>query len=707
MSSISEHLETLKTAIYGNEMRTAIVGAIEILNNALSSGDQGTGSGGNDTAECTGATEEQLKQIQSNTNAIAKLEAEATASIKGIENRLTVLENAGGNTGENTGTTSTTPNTICTFNEAYVAWCNGEKFPVTFFGNSTFYGTNTSGDGYTFCDILQALLRQECGANATIYKVASPGATSTHAVGTFNTYFGADGDYADTKMIGIGYGINERLTCTTYDEYYHTVYNNLKTLINKCFNSNIQPFLLTSQATMECGVQTTLASTYPLRDSTTINVCANTAKKDLAREYNIPLLDLNKYTSLFMYNSNVDINDIISDRLHFGDIGHKYEAGYLFYEMVSRVIPINSDKKQVISYIDQHIKNAVPEDKLSFGGDFKVFAHYSKSDTTDTKIFDAYIFIEDAPATLQAYKNDGGSTYIKIDDIAYPMVTNMLDLGELELGLHHLEVYTGESVSVNFNAFVLNDKDYTSEMLIPVTDIALNIGNGEMYVGDTLQLIATISPENASNKKIKWSTNNANCLVNSSGLVTALKTGESIITATTVDGGKQASCVVNITEQLLEQYDSTSLSGAQGGFSLDDGTVPVVLMFDYDPDTRNTALSGKSLVKMFIPTMAKSGTLTIGKVNLNEYGSNNMTVIEPKEYNITTTSNVEINLKDFILGENETLCISSTTDTAVPCYTGSVTDYMGKMMMSSTFKKGSQSSLGFKCIVYYEAEQEG
>ncbi|MEF2918855.1 MAG: SGNH/GDSL hydrolase family protein [Acutalibacteraceae bacterium] len=42
----------------------------------------------NDTAECTGATEEQLKQIQSNTNAIAKLEAETTASIKNINAKL-------------------------------------------------------------------------------------------------------------------------------------------------------------------------------------------------------------------------------------------------------------------------------------------------------------------------------------------------------------------------------------------------------------------------------------------------------------------------------------------------------------------------------------------------------------------------------------------------------------------------------------------
>ncbi|MGN1061288.1 MAG: Ig domain-containing protein, partial [Candidatus Coproplasma sp.] len=43
---------------------------------------------------------------------------------------------------------------------------------------------------------------------------------------------------------------------------------------------------------------------------------------------------------------------------------------------------------------------------------------------------------------------------------------------------------------------------------VAVTEITLNEGSVtvQLYVGDTLQLIATVSPENATDKSVEWAT---------------------------------------------------------------------------------------------------------------------------------------------------------------------------------------------------------
>ena len=196
-------------------------------------------------------------------------------------------------------------NTIYTFLDAYTTWMKGESFPIAFYGDSTFAGYNTSGVGYRLSDVLQTLLREECGNDApVVYNGATSGHTLDNAINGFNGYFGQTGTYADTKMLFIGYGINDRLGYKSLKEYKKGVYTKLETLINKCYERNIQPVLVTSQATTECGVGSGYINGYPLRDSSSINICANGAKKELAKKYDIPLIDLNKFTELFLLNND-------------------------------------------------------------------------------------------------------------------------------------------------------------------------------------------------------------------------------------------------------------------------------------------------------------------------------------------------------------------------------------------------------------------
>jgi len=81
---------------------------------------------------------------------------------------------------------------------------------------------------------------------------------------------------------------------------------------------------------------------------------------------------------------------------------------------------------------------------------------------------------------------------------------------------------------------------------IPVTGITMNIPSHAMEVGDTVMLIATVLPENASNRTVIWSASNASVRLEN-GRVIAMFPGQVIITATTQDGNRQVVCTINIT----------------------------------------------------------------------------------------------------------------------------------------------------------------
>ena len=80
--------------------------------------------------------------------------------------------------------------------------------------------------------------------------------------------------------------------------------------------------------------------------------------------------------------------------------------------------------------------------------------------------------------------------------------------------------------------------------------IALNVTETTMAVGKTLQMKATVTPENATNKGVTWSSSNeAVAMVNESGLVHALGEGTCQIKATAKDGsGATASCMLTVKD---------------------------------------------------------------------------------------------------------------------------------------------------------------
>lgn len=82
----------------------------------------------------------------------------------------------------------------------------------------------------------------------------------------------------------------------------------------------------------------------------------------------------------------------------------------------------------------------------------------------------------------------------------------------------------------------------------PVTSISLNKSSLEMNALDTYQLTANVSPSNADNKSVQWSSSDATIAsVDESGLVSAHKKGTAVITVAAQDGsGVTRSCNVTV-----------------------------------------------------------------------------------------------------------------------------------------------------------------
>ena len=82
--------------------------------------------------------------------------------------------------------------------------------------------------------------------------------------------------------------------------------------------------------------------------------------------------------------------------------------------------------------------------------------------------------------------------------------------------------------------------------IIPVTGVSLNVSNLTLVVGSQKQLIATISPSNATNTSVIWSSSSSLATVNSTGLVTAIAIGTVSITVKTVDGNYMATASITV-----------------------------------------------------------------------------------------------------------------------------------------------------------------
>jgi len=137
----------------------------------------------------------------------------------------------------------------------------------------------------------------------------------------------------------------------------------------------------------------------------------------------------------------------------------------------------------------------------------------------------------------------GGNIYIK--DFSGKWINNSNGLA-VDASIIPAVTYTNDSGTTHFDA---GDKDPVVDPAQKVTSISLNKTSDTLTVGGTDTLTSTISPSNAANKAVRWTSSNVDVATVNNGVVTAVSPGTAIITATTVDGSKTASCTITVNNE--------------------------------------------------------------------------------------------------------------------------------------------------------------
>ena len=171
---------------------------------------------------------------------------------------------------------------------------------------------------------------------------------------------------------------------------------------------------------------------------------------------------------------------------------------------------------------------------------------------------------------------------------------------------------------------------------INVTGVRLNKTSATLDYGEKLTLFATISPKNATNTVVSWSSSNASVAsVDGNGVVSAKAVGNATITVTTADGNYKATCAVEV----IKTVKSIAASGYKSAYYLDEGfskSMTVTATFS-DNSTNNVAsdctFNGFSSANPGTSTVNVTYSYRSKEVNT----SFNVTIVKPTELLLDTT----------------------------------------------------------------------
>ena len=86
---------------------------------------------------------------------------------------------------------------------------------------------------------------------------------------------------------------------------------------------------------------------------------------------------------------------------------------------------------------------------------------------------------------------------------------------------------------------------------ISVESVSLNYTQLSMLYGESKTLTALVVPQNATETGVIWKSSNASVVAVENGKLTATGYGSAVITVTTVDGGKTATCAVEVIDDTI------------------------------------------------------------------------------------------------------------------------------------------------------------
>ena len=112
------------------------------------------------------------------------------------------------------------------------------------------------------------------------------------------------------------------------------------------------------------------------------------------------------------------------------------------------------------------------------------------------------------------------------------------------------------ALAVMFGTVSCSDDD-EKEGTIAVSAVAVNPTTAAVKPGATVTLSATVTPEDATDKTITWSSSDEKVATVDGGKVTGVAEGTATITATTKSGDKTATCTVTVSEDAPAVIEDT------------------------------------------------------------------------------------------------------------------------------------------------------
>ena len=360
--------------------------------------------------------------------------------------------------------------------DAISAWANGEKFPIGWHGDSTTDGVSTTGwttenshpaqdeaaggrgKADYICEkaypyILEQMLKSEFNnENLRMYNIGYYGASLVNNYAQLEDIYSYA--YSDVKMVGLSLSINDRGHYSTLSEFYRGVYDYLIKYVEFYRSKGIVPFMVLQQAVTQGGNNG--AGAYKSLFQNYTQTIANKAKIEVAKLYGLEVIDMNSFGFTLLNASNYSHSDL-TENLHFKDLGHKLEAEYLFSELVPWVEKTDERSEIYLGILSRCTKSDIALTGSTTTANptsdkFKLELNFTKGDTSDKLIYEYYIFNNSGQYNLQ-YMTPEASGYIIHNGNRTEINSTEIDLGIVDVGLHKLQVYTGESNKVAFKGF--------------------------------------------------------------------------------------------------------------------------------------------------------------------------------------------------------------------------------------------------------------